>query len=73
MPHRIAKDAEANRGIDILPPLQIGQGVNFFRGLLFHVIPNGVRDLAQAALSHNLACAIHQLSEILRFAQDDTH
>jgi hypothetical protein len=32
-----------------------------------------VTDLAEAALSHNLACVIHQLSEILHFAQDDTH
>ena len=40
---------------------------------LFHVIPSGARDLAKAGPSHNLASVIDQLSEILRFAQDDTH
>ena len=73
MPYRIAKDAEANRGIDILPPLQISQLVDLFRALLLHVIPNGLRDLAKADSSHNLASVIYELSEVLRFAQDDTH
>ncbi len=73
MRHWITQDTEADGGIDLFPLSQISQGVNFCRGLLLHVILNGVRDLAQAALSHNLACVIHQLSEILRFAQDDMH
>ena len=74
MRHRIAKDAEANRGIDTLPLSQIIQRVNFFHAHLLHVIPNEVRDLAQKAdSSHNLASLINELSEVLRSAQDDTH
>ena len=73
MPNRIAKNTEADWWIDILPPSQISQRVDLFRALLLHVIPNGVRDLAKADSSHNLASVIYELSEVLRFAQDDTH
>ncbi len=80
MRYRIAKGAEANRGIGLLPPSQISQRIDLSRALLLHVhpaffyvIPNGVRDLAQADSSYNLASLIDQLREVLRFAQDDTH
>ena len=72
MRYRIAKDTKTNGGIDLLPASQIREGVNFFRVLFFHFISNGVRDLAKANPSHNLARVINELSEILRFAQDDT-
>ncbi len=77
MPNRIAKNTEADWWIDraseTFPILKITSRVNFLRALSFHVIPNGLRDLAKADSSHNLASVIYELSEVLRFAQDDTH
>src|ERR1700737_641295 len=47
--HWVAEQAESDRRSDSLPTLQVGQGIDLFRGraFLFHVIPNEVRDLAQ--------------------------
>jgi len=51
---RVAENTETNWRIHIVPAVQIGQRVTIFysTALLFHVIPNEVRDLSEV-LEHS--------------------